>query len=213
MLTTWYLKILFHLLFLVSSYGLNGTIQKASLDHANNLTVIVVSSTGQIVECAPVTSDSAFALSQISATDGLHLLYIIGSTMFEYNSIIVSIASGTITAAFERGSSNHALILPSSTNIGNKSPRLYFFPLRPTTFRFKETRWYLSDLPLLLWRKKLYIFVIMAFGFIIWFPRIFHHLPKEMREELTGDPELDLGDPNMVIKSLLGEDRFAVSSH
>lgn len=67
----------------------------------------------------------------------------------------------------------------------------------------------LTKSPGLLWRNKFYVTGAFAVAFLLGFPHIFHKLPPEMREELTGEKEPDLGDPNKVVKTLLGEEAFS----
>lgn len=98
----------------------------------------------------------------------------------------------------------------------NQVPRLHFIPLRRTRFR-KPTRktgfrYYALYIPRKLWWNKMYVFGTLGLVFMVWFPHIIHRLPPEMREELIGEKEPDLGDPNRLIKSLLGEDAFSVKS-
>lgn len=98
----------------------------------------------------------------------------------------------------------------------DKTPRLHFIPLRRTRFRKPKRktgfRYYALYIPLKLWWNRMYVFGTLGLVFMVWFPHIIHRLPPEMREELIGEKEPDLGDPNRLIKSLLGEDAFSVKS-
>lgn len=182
--------------------SLNGTIS-AENDHSADLTVVAVSKSGQTTECAPVISQSFFTLRTIEKMDDIFVLYVSGSTEFEYNSIIAEVRSGKLISTFERTRPKDFLTVFSADTVGNKANQLHFSGIRATTFRAKKTSWTLWDIPFYLWHKKWYAFMFVSVLFILWFPRIFEKLPKEMREELTGEKEPDWGDPNRVVKSLI----------
>lgn len=98
----------------------------------------------------------------------------------------------------------------------DKTPRLHFIPLRRTYFRKPKRktgfRYYALYIPRKLWWNRMYVFGTLGLVFMVWFPHIIHRLPPDMRDELIGEKEPDLGDPNRLIKSLLGEDAFSVKS-
>lgn len=202
-----------------------GTIEPHARDHAANLSVLVTSGEGFLVEVVPVTAAHTFALLALPARAGLHVVSVAGSTHAEFNPIIVDISDGALALAYARDAHKRAITIPdgrplpgdatppplSGDGIGNDdadaaAPRhaaLHFAPARNASFE-KLPRSRLRFLNL--WRYRSRIMQLLAVGFIVWFPRFFRKLPAHIREELLGEKDPDLGDPNRVIKALLNEE-------
>lgn len=208
--TSLLLSLLFAQVFLAHvAASITGTVERpdapGAVAHAN-LSVVVYAATGAVVEAVPLTLHFEFTLHALLRRTGLHVVRLVGDLAHEYDPLIVAVSpSGNVTSAYTR---TDALELPSA-DIGAdtssaecKSPRLHFAPARHAAFRRERQGWGLSTL----WRYRTRFVLAAALAFIMWFPRIYHKLPKEMKEELTGMKEPDFGDPNRVIKALIGED-------
>lgn len=223
-------SLLLCLLCLARARAIVGTIDTPDDDDICNLTVAVLSARdGSIIETAPViasppsssssssSSSSAytFSLHGVSATDGRYVVRVVGSVAYEYNSVIATIREGTLNASMSRAGAEDALMYPADVHPGPNPPNVHLYAVRRTSLlrtsphRFASIA-YLVELPRLAWRNKFYGAGALAVAFLLWFPHVFHKLPKEMREELTGEKEPDLGDPNKVLKALLGDDAFTV---
>lgn len=217
-------SLLLCLLCLARARSIHGSIDVPSDDIASNLVIAVASAAdGAIVETVPIISsvlnNHSFELHTTAAKNGRYLVSVFGSVAYEYSSVVATVHDSTLIASFARESVTHALVYPAEQHVGENAPSIQINALRRTRLaRSKANRfgsvsdvaYFVINLPSYVWRNKLYIAASLAVFFILWFPHVFHKLPKEMREELSGEKEADLGDPNKVLKALLGDDAFSV---
>lgn len=181
------------------SESLNGYVTSQSLDNPAILSVIAVSSFGQIVSQAPVTSQGNFTLYAFLAQTGYFTLYLLGAVRQEYPPVLVHVESGNLTAAYPR---LDPLSVPQKVNPSGQPISVYFSPVREAVFAPRREPWRLRHI----WRYKVRFLQLLAVLFVVWFPRVIRELPQDLREELTGEKEPDIGDPNKVVKALLGQE-------
>lgn len=164
------------------------------------LRVWVHAQDGSLVESSAVALDGSFLLHSLPAeTDGIYILHLNGAIIDEYVPLLVVLRSGGVASVLPR---KEPLMVPPrpGSSAWPDSTELKFVPLRKANYAKKRAPWRLRDL----WRYKFRILQLMAVVFVVWFPQFIRELPKELREELMGEEEVDSGDPNALVKTLLG---------
>lgn len=165
-----------------------------------SLQVWVQSRYGALVESSPVASDGSVLFHSLpTQTDGVYVLHLNGATSYEYLPILVLLQNGAITSAMPR---TEPLMIPPDAGAPAwpSTTEIEFKPFGKTNYAKKSPPWRLRDL----WRNKIRLLQLLALVFVVWFPQFIRELPKELREELMGEKEEDMGDPNALVKTLLG---------
>lgn len=177
---------------------ITGTVDSAIVtDDQSHLQVIVRSDAGGIVECVPVTSALTFSLHRVVERDGFHVVELSGSAEWDFAPFIITLTNGSLTSAYRR---MNPLELPSGIRRADDTLTIHFTSSTRTAYTPVRSRWRLTSLV-----TPYRLLFVAGFALIVAFPHFFRQLPKDMREELTGEMEPDTGDPNRVIKALIGD--------
>lgn len=176
----------------------SANIDAAELTRTNTIRVTVYSRHGALIETAPVKIDGTFTLYLLpKQSDGVYVLHLLGSMTNEYAPLLLNLRAGSVTSVISRPTP--LLIAPESEEKWPSEYEVKFVPQSPSNY-VKNRSWSWSDL----WAYKSRFLLLLAVAFVVWFPRVIQDLPKELREELTGEKEPELGDANAHFKALLG---------
>lgn len=174
------------------------------------LRVLVHSKVGELIESAAISPDNTFELFVLpTREDGTYILHVSGNQIDEYNTLLVLLQRGTVVGTYMR---TNPLILPPDPNSGAwiAGPEIIFEPFTKTNYKKTGSQWTLRSLWSFSTVKR--ILQLTAIGFVVWFPHFIRGLPKDLREELMHEKEVDLGDPNAVAKALTGRSEASVGN-
>lgn len=190
----------------VQGAAITGTVLQATRER-NALSVPVHARDGTLVESPTVTKNGSVLFSLLpEQKDGVFLLNIYGDADYEYTPILLLLKNGAIASSFPR--KDPLLIPPREDEPWPSETEIVFQPRRKANYARKPAPWRLRDL----WRYKFQVLQLLAIAFVVWFPQVIRDLPKDLREELMGEKEEDIGDSNAVLKALLGYDNVDKSA-
>lgn len=186
----------------ISSNVIAGVVQLAPVQSTccGTVRVLVHSRRGRLIESAPVAADSTFQLINLpEQPNGLYVLQLIGTTVHDYNPLLVRLDRGSVAGVLNRDS---PVILPPGfdSDKWTADSELTFQPVAKTNYLRQRAPWRLRDL----WRYRYTFVQFAAVAFVVWFPRFIQDLPQDLREELLGEKEPNIGDPNAVLKAVTG---------
>jgi hypothetical protein len=144
------------------------------------------------------SSPFALTFSLPSLADGDYVLELCGSPGFDYPHIRLAISNGSLMSAYER---RNPLLIAA----GHKKPfvslpsEIAFVPRSVVEFSRSHTSWWASIASA---GYKIVLLQILSLAFVIWFPRYIGTLDSSTIAMLTGEEEVDVGDPNSVLKRL-----------
>lgn len=166
---------------------------------AGAIRVTVHSPDARLVESTPITPNGTFSLHLLPLqSDGPYILHLLGHPHLEYPPLLLLLQSSTVKSALPRP--RPLLLVPDSPKQWPPDSDLIFRPTQPTNFAQRSQPWRWRNL----WKYKIRVIQLAAVAFIVWFPTVIRDLPKELREDLMGEKEVDLGDTNAHFKNLLG---------
>jgi hypothetical protein len=146
------------------------------------------------------SSPYALTFSLPSLADGDYVLELCGSPGFDYPHIRLAISNGSIMSAYERR--NPLLIAAGyKTPLVSLPNEITFVPRSVVEFSRSRTTWWASIAST---GYKIVLLQILSLAFVIWFPRYLGNLDSATIAMLTGEDEVDVGDPNAVMKRLTG---------
>lgn len=157
---------------------------------------------GALIESSPVTENGfVYFHSLPKQPDGVYVLQLYGAMSYEYHPILVLLQDGAVKSAMLR---SQPLIVPPRIDspAWPRTSEIEFKPFVKTNYAKKAAPWRLRDM----WNSKLRLLQLFALIFVVWFPQFIRELPKDLREELMGEKEEDIGDPNAVVKTLIGRE-------
>lgn len=161
--------------------------------------VSVHTQSGHLLETSPIQSDSQFTLLYIEDKyeNGIYVLRVNGKLQIEYMPLLVRVQGNKVVAVVER---EHPLIrVPENEKEWGKKMEIRFRGKGTTNYERRSTPWSWT----LLWQYRVRLLQLAGIAFVVWFPSVIKDLPKEMREELLGEKEEELGDLNRHINMLL----------
>lgn len=181
---------------------ITGSISQPFGDHDKQLYVVAYGRDGSIYESAPVTTSAKFSFFTLRKTPGDYVLHLRGAELEEYNSILIRINSkNRVAYVYVR---KNTLTLPPARDQDfddedmNEDLEILFKPSGKSFYARKQKSWSLWDL----WAYKYRVLQGLVLLFIVSFPQVIQSLPKEMREELTGEKEPDMSNANDIYNIL-----------
>lgn len=173
----------------------------AQATHVNTIRIAVYSRSGERIESALVTPDGNFKLHLLpQQSDGVYILYLIGSMTDEYAPMLLNLQAGTVKSVLSRR--NPLLIPPKPDEEWPENDKIRFVSSAKALYVQKGNSWSWRYL----WAYKFRLLQLAGVAFVVWFPKVIRDLPKELREELMGEKEPELGDTNAHFKALLGRE-------
>lgn len=187
------------------STEITGTVRESARE-STALSVVVHASGGAIVDSSAVAQDGSLLFSRLSKqTDGVFVLEVYGADTYEYTQLLVLLKNGAVASAMPR--KDPLLLPPREDAIWPEQTEIVMTPRKKTNYAKKPAPWQLRDL----WRLKYRLLQLLAVIFVVWFPQVIRDLPQELREEVLGEKDEDIGDPNALVKALLGRDGSGAS--
>ena len=177
---------------------------QVSKDESHLLRVEVYAQSGLVSAVAPVLPDGAFQLTGLS--DGIYSAVVVGSMRSEYHAMHVLVAKGKLALVEDRWNPLRKPQLEDDASHGSaarKQATLRFLVKAHIDFSERQKPWPFLDIL----QNKFLMFQVVGVIFVLLFPKYLKSLDKESLEELTGEKEPDLGDPNEVVKALIGYDK------
>ncbi|CAN8071962.1 unnamed protein product [Agarophyton chilense] len=180
---------------------IQGTVANPSDDDFGSLQVAAYARDGKLETSASVTANATFNLFLKPGGATPYILHLLGSIQNQYHPIILYVDPLRVLFSKVRYSPLQRLNL---TTVGaeDMNTAVHFEPSAPTLHALKRKQRRFSVRTL--WAYRLQALMLAGAVFIIWFPKFIRDLPKEVREELLGEKEDEMGDPNALFKSLFG---------
>lgn len=191
---------------MLASSIVRGQLMTTIGDENRQMHVTAHSRQGDLVESAPVTSDGKFSMNSLQ--DGVYSLTVVGSRAWTFAPMHVHVDQGAVVSKELR---INPLEIPGM--IVEAVPTNVSHPLVIDTFGKanylrKTEPWSISAIL----GNKFLLLQIGAVIFVIMFPRYLKTLDRETLAELTGEVEPDAGDPNKIIKALVGRNNVDVEN-
>lgn len=170
--------------------------------------VVVYGANGKEMHAAGVRGDGRFVVRGVA--DGVYVAEVIGSSRWEFAKIWVRVLGGRVVWTERR---LDLFVRPGGLgdDVGGdgeeEGKEVVFEAYGEANYLKVPPPWRLLDLV----RNKFVVFQVFAISFIVWFPQYIRALDKDLLEELTGEKEPDLGDPNKVVKALIGFDEHSAN--
>lgn len=141
---------------------------------------------------------SSFTLPPLPA--GEYVLELAGAVRHDYPHIRASVdATGALVSVEAR---RDPLLIPGGAAMNATDAALVFAPVGATMYGKPDgSTWAL----LRLLNRPLVLLQLLSGVFVLWFPRYLASIDPDMLYDLTGETPPDIGDPNAVLRQLLGD--------
>lgn len=148
-------------------------------------------------------SNQSFTLEGLD--DGDHIVELCGAPAGDYPHMRVSVREGKVTHVEAR---RDPLLIPGGF-ARKEADAVAFVKFADSQFEASAYTWKALIRKL---RKPFVIFQLFAVFFVIWFPRFVSGLDPDILYEMTGEEPPRIGDPNALLKKLIGFEEETVGA-
>lgn len=161
------------------------------------LTVLI---RGRSLHTAVAVAHSTSSFTLPSLAEGEYILELAGSVRHDYPHLRARVdEAGALVSVEAR---RDPLLLPGGAAMNATDAALVFAPVGASMYgKPEQDAWAL----LRMLNRPFVLLQLVAGAFVLWFPRYLASIDPDMLYDLTGETPPDIGDPNAVLRQLLGD--------